>query len=387
MTPIEWRRRSPEDRATLVERIRYGPAGATQIGDLVRQGLIVALGLAGLSLLSPELLELVSAAPRLRTIRPQWFLVMVALECVSFACTWWLTRTVLPQVSWFVASTSQLVSNAVSRVVPGGAAFGGATLYRMLSISGVGAAEAGGALAATSILSTAALFAIPAVAFVLALLGAPIPEALWPAAVAGGVMFAVLVAIGSVGVGFDRPLLLTGRAIERAFAAVRGRFGRGPCLDPSDLVAERDRLAGVLGARWLRAVTAAAGNWAFDYLTLVAALYAVGADPRLSLVLLAYAGAAVLAMIPITPGGFGFVEVGLTYLLVLSGISTQNALLATLAYRIISLWLPIVSGLFAWAAYRHRFRSPFATEGGPDGGPDDTDGEPAAVSPPTAPTA
>ncbi len=352
------RRVSRPDLDEAIERIRYAPAGTTQIGLWVKQGVFVALGLTALSLLSPQILEMLSEAPRLKTIRPVWFLVMLGLEFLSFGCTWWLTRIVLPKVSWFVAATSQLVSNAVSRMIPGGPAIGGATLYRMLSISGVGATEAGGALAATSILSTAALFAMPAVAFMLALLGAPVPEDLWPAAVAGGVMFAALVGVGAIAVGFDKPLFVTGQVLERAFSALRRRTGRGPTLEPVQLLQERDRLVSLVGKKWPQAIAAAASNWVLDYLALVAALFAVGADPRLSLVLLAYAGAAVLSMIPITPGGFGFVEVGLTYLLVLSGISSQNALLAALAYRIISFWLPIGSGVIAWVAYRRRYKSP-----------------------------
>jgi uncharacterized protein (TIRG00374 family) len=110
----------------------------------------------------------------------------------------------------------------------------------------------------------------------------------------------------------------------------------------------------VLGNRWPAAIAASAGKWAFDYLTLVAALYAVGADPRLSLVLLAYAGAQVLGMIPITPGGFGFVEVGLYSMLVISGISAQDASLAAVAYRLVSMWVPIVAGLFAYLAFLGR---------------------------------
>ncbi len=330
--------------------------GNAQIGVWVKQGIFLALGVIAIYLFSPQLLDVLSTAPRLRTIRPWWFLVMAGAQVASFVCIWWLTRLVLPSVSWFVASTSQLVANAVSRIVPGGAAAGGATLYRMLSVSGVDQREAGGALAATSILSTGALFAIPATAVALALLGAPIPEDLWPAAVAGGVMFITLVGVGAVAVMFDRPLFTAGRAVGWVVGVLASRFGRESEFEANEVLEQRDRLVEVVGSRWPSTMTAAAGNWAFDYLTLVAALYAVGADPRLSIVLLAYAGAAVLAMIPITPGGLGFVEAGLIPLLVLSGISAQNALAAALAYRFFSLILPILAGVPAWLAYRARYR-------------------------------
>lgn len=335
--------------------VEEGQRHSAQISAWVKQGLFLALGVTALYLFSPQILEVVTSAERIRTIRPAWFLVMVILEFLSFICVWWLIRIVLPEVSWFVASTSQLVANAVSRIF-GGAASGGATLYRMLSVSGVSHREAAGALAATSILSTAALFAIPATGFLMAVLGAPVPESLWPAAVAGGVLFSLLVLFGWLALAFDRPLIGLGRGLDRASRSISPRFGRNWSVPPERLIEERDRLVEVLGPRWGRAVTAAASNWAFDYLALVAALYAVGADPRLSLVLLAYSGAAVLSMIPITPGGLGFVEAGLWWLLVVSGISSQDALLATAAWRFVSLWLPILCGPPALLAHRWRFK-------------------------------
>jgi uncharacterized membrane protein YbhN (UPF0104 family) len=189
----------------------------------------------------------------------------------------------------------------------------------------------------------------------MALFGAPVPESLLSVAVAGGVLFVVLVGFGAIAIAFSRPLEALGRLLDRLFSNIGPWFGKSWRVEPGHLVAERDRLVLVIGKRWPQVTVAAALNWVFVYITLVAALYAVGADPRLSLVLLAYASAAVLGMISITPGGFGFVEVGLTAALVVSGISTQNALLATLAYRIVSLWVPLASGVFAWLAFKARF--------------------------------
>lgn len=328
---------------------------SAEIQSWLRHGVFLAAGAAVLYRLWPNLLGIVSTAPRLSTIRPSWFLVMVAAEIASFACVWWLLRILLPRTSWLAVSTSQLVANAVSRTVPGGAALGGATMYRMLVVSGTAPTQAAGALAVTSILSTAAIFAIPALALLMAIIGAPIPEALEPAAVAGAVLFVLLVLVGYVAISRDRPLLAVGGLLQKGAASLPRRFRR--TITPAQLLVERNRLVGVVGDRWGQAMAAAALNWVFDYLALVAALYGVGADPRLSLVLLAYAGVVVTSMIPITPGGFGFVEPALVSMLVLSGISTQNAGLATLAYRIVSLLLPVCAALPAWLAYRLRFRS------------------------------
>jgi uncharacterized protein (TIRG00374 family) len=354
--------------SAYLEEIRDLPSGSTHIKRILWSGLLLSLGAVALYFMQDQLRDVLQSGERLRTIRPGWFGVMLGCEAVSFVCLWWLTRTVLPRVSWFVAATSQLVSNAVSRVIPGGAATGGAVYYRMLAASGVQPTEAGGALAATSILTTAALVAIPSVAGLMALLGAPIPESLLPAAVAGAVMFLVLAAVGAIGMAFNRPLDLVERALDRLFRLTGRALRRTWGVSRGLLRSERDRLVEVLGSRWPVAIAASAGKWAFDYLALIAALYGVGADPRLSLVLLAYAGAQVLAMIPITPGGFGFVEVGLYSMLVISGISAQDASLAAVAYRLVSLWVPIVSGLGAYLAFlgrSHRVAQGVATPDGP----------------------
>jgi uncharacterized membrane protein YbhN (UPF0104 family) len=180
-------------------------------------------------------------------------------------------------------------------------------------------------------------------------------------------------------VRFDRPLRAVGQTVERVsqwlIRHVIGPVRRwaAPKLhrsanrtDTGDdelvgftakgLERQRDIMVATLGPRWNTALAAAVGNWGLDYLALVAAIYAVtGAKPKLSLVLLAYGAAAVLSMIPITPGGLGFVEAGLTATLVVAGIKPADALLATLAYRVVSYWLPLPAGLVASILFRRRY--------------------------------
>jgi len=75
-------------------------------------------------------------------------------------------------------------------------------------------------------------------------------------------------------------------------------------------------------------------------------------------VLLAFCVAQILALVPFTPGGLGFVEAGLTGTLVLAGVSADDALVASLAYRLASYWLPIPVGGGAWLVYRRRYGAP-----------------------------
>lgn len=346
-------RRGPDSQ--VLDEIRRAPGGSSHIRTFLQRGALLAVGVGLLYLMQQQLVEVLSSADRLRDINVGWFVVMALFEVISFVCMWALIRQMLPNVSWFVAATGQVVSNSVSRVVPGGAAVGGATMFRMLSVSGVSAPQAASAMAATGMLSNALLFAIPAVAGLLALLGAPIPERLIPAAIAGGLFFAVLMAIGVVAIRFTSPLYALGRAIRRAVTLLGRALRKDWTFDPNRLIDERGRLVEVLENRWPVAMAAAAGNWAFDYLALIAALYGVGAEPRLSLVLLAYAAASVLAMVPFTPGGVGFVEVGLYSTLIITGIDAGDAGLATIAFRMISWWLPVMAGPAAWLAFKSRY--------------------------------
>jgi uncharacterized membrane protein YbhN (UPF0104 family) len=320
-------------------------------------GRVLMLAVAAFALygLAPQLLDMWETVPRLRSLSLVWFAVMLLLESGSYASMWALTRVALPQVSWFVAATSQLVSNAVSKTVPGGAPVGAAAGWRMLSVSGVDRGSAGAALTATAIISNGVLFMLPMVALLLSIVSAPVPNGLDRVAWGGAVLFLLLFAVGVALVRFHRPIRLLGRALERVSAPILHRLHRsgGPTAD--GLVRQRDLMVDGLGSRWKRALAAAVGNWLLDYFALVAALMAVGVRPRFSLVLLAYGAAAVLGMIPITPGGLGFVEAGLTAMLVLSGVPSNEALLATLAYRIVSYWLPLPAGVVAHLLFRHRY--------------------------------
>jgi uncharacterized protein (TIRG00374 family) len=199
----------------------------------------------------------------------------------------------------------------------------------------------------------AVVLALPVLA-IPALLRGSVDRTLLETAVVGMVIFVVACALGALLLSTDRPLAWIGRQIQ----ALRNRLRRKaePLQRlPERLLHERDRILRTLGPRWKRALTATVGRWTFDYLTLLAALAAIGAHPRPGLVLLAFCGAQVLAQIPVTPGGLGFVEAGLTAMLTLAGVPAGAAVLATFAYRLFSYWLPLPVGLAAFGWHARRF--------------------------------
>ena len=96
-------------------------------------GRVLLLIVAGIALyvVFPSLVEVLEAWPRLADIAPGWFALMLAAEVTSFAAVWYLQRIAFRDAGWFDLVTSQLASNAFSRIVPGGAAAGGARQFRM----------------------------------------------------------------------------------------------------------------------------------------------------------------------------------------------------------------------------------------------------------------
>jgi uncharacterized protein (TIRG00374 family) len=224
----------------------------------------------------------------------------------------------------------------------------------MLRKAGVDTGEATAAFAASSGLQLATTLVLPLIGLPALLAGAPVARGLATAAYLGLAVLVFLIAVATILFTTDRPLELAGRLAERAANATFRR--RRPLTDlPQRLLADRDFVRKTLGERWRPAVLAAAGDTAFDYLALLAALRAVGADPRPSLVLLAYTAAELLSLVPLTPGGLGFVEAGLVGMLTLAGVHGGDAFAATLLYRLVSYWLPLPAGGVAYVLYRRRY--------------------------------
>ncbi len=321
----------------------------------LRRIIIFAVAIIGLYFVWPQLVDLFSHLPQLRGILWLWFVLMGLLEAASFACAWGLMRLTLNERSWFLIATAQLTSNAISRVIPGGAASGGTASYQMFTARGAPPERVVSGLTATTLLSAGVLFSLPVLALPAILFGgATVAHTLLHALVYGMSVFTLILVAGAVALFSDEPLRAAGTLVQRARNRLFKR--RKPLHDlPDRLIDERDLIKDMLGRRWWEALPYAAGNWLLDYTALLAALAATGAHPRASLVLIAYVVAALLGMVPITPGGLGFVEVGLVATLGLAGVGAADATLATLAYRLVSFWMPIPAGGVAYLLYRRHY--------------------------------
>jgi uncharacterized protein (TIRG00374 family) len=334
-------------------RAAVGDAGgATAPRPLWRRVLPLVVTAVGLYVVWPALLQTWATAPSLQDGHVGWFAAVAAFQVGSFLCMWFLQRLALDSDGMFLVSTSQLTGNALSKIVPAGGAAAAAVQHQMLVRGGTDPVVSVQGVTISAILTNASVFLLPLLA-VPALFGPDrVAANLIQAAWIGLLIAAAIILAGTVLARSDRSLVTIGRAVQAASNLVRRRHHQGL---PGRLAARREDLLRFLGPRWPRAVAWTAGKVGLDLLSLLAALLAVGAQPQLASVVLAYVAAMVLASIPITPGGLGFVEAGLTATLVVSGIPAAEAATATLAYRLVSYWLPLIAGGPAYLLYTRRY--------------------------------
>ena len=76
---------------------------------------------AGVSspLVFPAITEVLASWPRLSTLDPRWFALVIAAEIAHFTCTFALQRPALRTRAWFPVITSQLAGKAITLIMPG----------------------------------------------------------------------------------------------------------------------------------------------------------------------------------------------------------------------------------------------------------------------------
>jgi uncharacterized protein (TIRG00374 family) len=348
-----------EQRSDLAAELEHGAAEeeereSRRSGALRRTAFWLVVTAVSLYLVAPAVIDVLGSWRQIVELPLAWLAVMALLQAAALACTWWLQRIAVHVPGWRPVIASQLAGNSLAKIAPGGGAMGAALQYRMLVASGTPPGQAAAGLTTSGLLLIAVVLALPVLALPAILRGGIEPDLL-AATIIGLGVFVLLFAAGASCVASDRPLLWVGRTVQR----VRNRLRRGRApLErlPQRLIAERDRILTTVGRAWRPALIAAIGRWAFDFACLVAALEALDALPRPGLVLLAFCAAQLLAQIPITPGGLGFVEAGLAATLALAGVAPAEALTATFAYRLFAYWLQLPLGLVGVALGRRSVR-------------------------------
>jgi putative heme transporter len=241
----------------------------------------------------------------------------------------------------------QMSTRALSSIVPGGSAASSAFGYRLLTLSGVSGPDAGFALATVGLGSAVVLNLILWVALLVSIPIRGVNPIYGSAALAGVlvmVMAAVLVWGLMDGQGRSeraiRWLARTMRMNDDKAALILGRVAERL----EQLMSDRQLLARV--AFW------AALNWLFDAAALWVFLRAFSVTMDVDALLISFGIANVLAAIPITPGGLGYVDASYVTMLTGFGAPARLATLGVAAYRFAQFFFPIVLGGLMYLSLR-----------------------------------
>jgi uncharacterized protein (TIRG00374 family) len=315
---------------------------AKTVGRAVRRGVPWIVGGAVVYLLAPSVLGVMSASTQLVDIDWWWLVALIAAQGLVLWLTWVLQRMLIHdggkgRPSLALIASTQLVGNAVATAAPLGGAAGTAAQVRALGRRGVDTRRATAGILTFSLLQLASVGALAVIGPIMVVFGFYVPATLGKSALLGCGALVVITVLLVLVLRTDRAAHWVGAAVGLVLPRQRKRI-------TVTLRRERRHLRRALSGRGTasKVMGVALARSVADYLCLLAAVAAVTPTPAPALVLLAFVAAAVLRMLPLTPGGLGPVEAALIPLLGAASMSRSGAVLATLAYRIASLWLPLL---------------------------------------------
>jgi putative heme transporter len=250
---------------------------------------------------------------------------VTVLNLATFPPQW---MAALPGLRFRQAFVVTQASTASTYVAPGGAAVGIALSFAMLRGWGFRSRDVGLAVAVNGIWNQLCALAFPVVALALLTL-------------AGG----------------ENALLQTAALIGRAASWVLRLIRRHPVAWNSEaFVRFRERAIGLLRRRghWITLGTLAGQLTVFLVLLVsLRVLDVPSSEVSATEAFAAWSLVRLLTSVPITPGGIGVVELGLTSALVGFGGSNAGVVAAVLVYRFLTVVPTLVLGLLAAGTWRH----------------------------------
>jgi glycosyltransferase 2 family protein len=332
------------------------PSGATQtLPRVVPPGWRAVLGVVAAALLVVGVALLIARAAgfsevweEIRTADSRWFLVCLAAQALALSA---YADVIRGAFAWRRRPDPGFALSA--RVL-----FAGVGATRVFAAAGVGAIATtfwcfsrAGFPSAVGIVRVLGLNALFYVSF---------GVAAWLAALATATGL-----WGDASLALTLPwLLLVPVCVVAGLLVTRSR--RGEPTEPAGSLARR-ALASAIGAlAWVREVLAdragrrllasSALYWAGTVACLWAALHSVGQTLPLPELVLAFAVAHTVMLLPLPLGGVGGVDAALTYALTAVGVPLAPALVAVGVYRLFSFWVPTIPALAALVLLRQTGR-------------------------------
>lgn len=268
-------------------------------------------------------------------------------------------QAALPGLHYGPAFMVRQTSFTISNAVPAGGAIGLGVQYGMLAQAGFSGASASAAIGITSVFNLMVTLALPVLG-VLALLFVETPKASEILGALGG-LAAVVVMVGVFAaiLRSERTAHRIGDWAEQVVGKVMARFHRtAPTGITAQILSFRESTVDVVTARWAALTGSNFLQQFAQFGVLLVALRITESGEAtkvpVAAAFAAFALARLAGFIPLTPGGLGTVDAGLTGVLVTFGATKTDALAATLLWRAAS-WVPqVLIGVVTLIIWRAR---------------------------------
>jgi putative heme transporter len=328
----------------LVATVAHLSGVTRRIPRLGRRQVIAILGLGAAAtafvlFVLPEIAGVGAEWRRVRDGDPEWLAAAAVAEVMSFAGYVVLLRGVFPRtLAWRESFLITMAGVAATRLLAAGGAGGIALTSWALRRLGLSAHAVARGLVAFMVI----LYAVYMAALVV--FGTGLGTGVLPG---GGspVLTFLPAGLGAAAILLALAFAWAPERMERRLSSLR--WLAAIAADGGGGV--RYALALV----WRRPVLllAAVAWWGFDISALAAGFHAFGAAPSVAILVFGYFVGTLGNVLPL-PGGVGGVEGGMIGAFVAFGQPAGLAVVAVLAYRLVSFWLPTLVGAPAYVALR-----------------------------------
>jgi len=304
----------------------------------------------------PEIAGLEPTLRRLRNGDLSWLALGVVLEAISFYGQILLLRGVFSRpgsrMGWRLSYDITLAGGAATKILASAGAGGIALTIWALRACGLSTADVAAGMVSYEILTYwvyMAALAVGGFGLWFGIFSGPAPAGLTLIpALFGTAVITIVVSM----LFFDEPVE---RFLLRQADAAHGRLQRWlrrAAALPRSLQSGLSATLAMLRRRDPSVLGALVG-WAFDIGTLWASFQAFGHAPPIAVLVMGYYVGTLANTLPL-PGGIGGVEGGMIGSFLAFGVNGSLAVLAVLAYRTISYWLPTIPGVIAYVRLRRR---------------------------------
>jgi len=287
----------------------------------------------------------------LQRVEPVLLIVGLALELIALYCYAPLMKAALGEAGLPLSLGRlfriQMSTRALSSIVPGGSAASSALGYRLMTLSGVAGPDAGFALATVGLGSAVILNMILWCGLIVSIPARGVNPIYGSAALAG------VIVMGLAAVLVFGLMEGQGRS-ERVLRWIAKKFRMDDDKAATVLHRVAERLEQLISDKQMlgRVAFWAALNWLFDAAALWIFLRAFGISMDIDALIISFGIANVLAAIPITPGGLGYVDTSYIGMLAGFGAGPRKAALGVASYRFAQFFFPILLGGILYLSLR-----------------------------------